>query len=282
MDLCKADEIKALLDRHGFQFSKNMGQNFILESWVPDGLIAASGVTKNCGVLEIGPGIGPLTIRLSDAAGRVVAVELDKTLLPVLDETLSGRDNVEVVCGDILRLNLAALVDEKLAGLTPAVCANLPYNITTPALTALLECRRFSSITVLLQREAAARICAAPGADGYNAFSIYCQFYADAEVLFQVPPECFLPAPKVTSAVIRLVPRSGPPAGVGDSSFFFRVVKAAFAQRRKTLLNALGAGGFGDREALRQAIETCGLPADVRGERLDIPAFAALANLLRH
>ena len=282
MDLCDIREIKSLLARHGFHFSKSMGQNFLIQSWVPRDIAAASGAGPGVGVLEIGPGIGPLTARLAGLADRVAAVELDRSLLPVLAETMAGHDNVEIVPGDILKLDVPALVGEKLAGLTPIVCANLPYNITTPVLTALLEARCFASITVMIQREVARRICAAPGTPDYGAFSIYCQVHAGTELLFDVPPDCFLPAPKVTSSVLRLTPRPLP-AEIEDAAFFFRVVRAAFAQRRKTLLNALGAafGGQVSKEELAGLLAGCGLPSDVRGERLGIPEFAALARALR-
>ena len=282
MDLCDIREIKSLLARHGFHFSKSMGQNFLIQSWVPRDIAAASGAGPGVGVLEIGPGIGPLTDRLAGLADRVAAVELDRSLLPVLAETMAGRDNVEIVPGDILKLDVPALVGEKLAGLTPIVCANLPYNITTPVLTALLEARCFASITVMIQREVARRICAAPGTPDYGAFSVYCQVHAGTELLFDVPPDCFLPAPKVTSSVLRLTPRPLP-AELEDEAFFFRVVRAAFAQRRKTLLNALGAafGGQVSKEELAGLLAGCGLPPDVRGERLGIPEFAALARALR-
>ena len=281
MDLCNLNDIRDLLSRHGFRFSKSMGQNFLTASWVPEDIVAGAGVSKDNGVLEIGPGIGPLTVRLSDAAARVAAVELDRSLLPVLAETLEGRDNVEIVPGDVLKLDLPALVAEKLPGLTPMACANLPYNITTPVLTALIDSGLFSAITVMIQREVAARICAQPGTADYGAFSVYCQYHTAPEILFDVPPECFVPAPKVTSSVIRLLPRPAPPVEV-DQRRFFQVVKAAFGQRRKTLLNALAAG-LGDRrdkEVIRAAIAACGLPADVRGERLGIPEFAALTRAL--
>ena len=282
MDLCDIREIKSLLARHGFHFSKSMGQNFLIQSWVPRDIAAASGAGPGVGVLEIGPGIGPLTDRLAGLADRVAAVELDRSLLPVLAETMAGHDNVEIIPGDILKLDVPALVGEKLAGLTPIVCANLPYNITTPVLTALLEARCFASITVMIQREVARRICAAPGTPDYGAFSVYCQVHAGTELLFDVPPDCFLPAPKVTSSVLRLTPRPLP-AEIEDAAFFFRVVRAAFAQRRKTLLNALGAafGGQVSKEELAGLLAGCGLPPDVRGERLGIPEFAALARALR-
>ena len=281
MDLCSEKDIRALLARHGFRFSKSMGQNFLIDGRVPRAIAEASGADGTAGVLEIGPGIGPLTVRLSAAAGRVVAVELDRALLPVLAETLGDRDNVEVISGDILKLDIPALVDEKLAGLEPMACANLPYNITTPVMTALIEAKRLSCIAVMIQREVARRICAAPGSPDYGAFSVYCQYHTEPELLFDVGPECFIPAPKVTSSVIRMRPLPSPPVPVKDEVRFFRVVKAAFGQRRKTLLNALSAGLPSlSREAVKAAVAACGLPDNVRGERLGIPEFAALTEAL--
>lgn len=281
MNLCDVNQIKALLARHGFRFSKSMGQNFLIEPWVPRDIAAASGAGPETGVLEVGPGIGSLTRELSHLAGKVVSVELDRSLLPILKETLADRDNVEIVSGDILKTDIPALVRERFAGLTPIACANLPYNITTPAITALLESGCFQSITVMIQREVARRICAQPGTGDYGAFSVYCQVYAKTELLFDVPPECFIPAPKVTSSVLRLTPRPLPEE-IGDPVAFFRVVKAAFAQRRKTLLNALSAvyGGQFSKQELQAILQRCGLPGDIRGERLDIPQFAALARVL--
>lgn len=282
MDLCDINQIKALLARHGFRFSKSMGQNFLIESWVPQDIAAASGAGPGKGVLEIGPGIGPLTTQLSLLADKVVSVELDRSLLPILAETLAGRDNTEIVSGDIMKTDIPALVGEKLAGLDPIACANLPYNITTPAITALIEAGCFSAITVMIQREVARRICAAPGTADYGAFSLFCQYHTAPELLFDVPPECFVPAPKVTSSVVRMVPRPAPEE-VDDPAHFFLVVKAAFSQRRKTLLNGLSSA-FGSKlskEALATVIRDCGLPADVRGERLGIPEFAALSKALR-
>ena len=282
MDLCNIQDIKALLARHGFRFSKSMGQNFLIESWVPRDIAEASGAGPGTGVLEVGPGIGPLTRELARRADRVVSVELDRSLLPILAETLAGCPNAQVCPGDILKTDIPGLVRERFAGLTPLACANLPYNITTPAITALIEAGCFASITVMIQREVARRICAAPGTPDYGAFSVYCQVHAGTELLFDVPPDCFLPAPKVTSSVLRLTPRPLP-AEIEDEAFFFRVVRAAFAQRRKTLLNALGAafGGQVSKEELAGLLAGCGLPPDVRGERLGIPEFAALARALR-
>ena len=281
MDLCDLNTIKALLGRHGFHFSKSMGQNFLIQDWVPRGLVEGAGVGPENGVLEIGPGIGPLTSQLAAASQKVVAVELDRSLLPVLDETLADFSNVEILPADILKLDIPALVDEKFPGLVPMACANLPYNITTPVITALIEANRFSCIAVMIQREVALRICAAPGTADYGAFSVYCQYYTIPELLFDVGPECFVPAPKVTSSVIRMIPRSAPPEGVEDEKRFFRVVKAAFGQRRKTLLNALSAGlGGVDKEHIKAAIAAAGLEENIRGERLGIPEFAALTRAL--
>lgn len=279
MDLCNERDIRALLARHGFRFSKSMGQNFLIESWVPRDIAAASGAGPGVGVVEVGPGIGPLTVELAQRAEKVAAVELDRALYPILEETLAPYPNVEVVPGDVMKLDLAALCREKLPGLTPMVCANLPYNITTPVITSFLEAGCFSAITVMIQREVAQRICAAPGGKDYGAFSVFCQYYAETELLFEVPPECFLPAPKVTSAVVRLVPRSAPPQNLVDDKTFFWVVRGAFAQRRKTLLNSLGTLGL-SKDAVRAVLLSCGLQENVRGEQLDIPTFAALAAAL--
>ena len=282
MDLCDIKEIKALLTRHGFRFSRSMGQNFLIEPRVPRDIALASGADGSTGVLEIGPGIGCLTVELAARAARVVSVELDRSLLPVLEETLSGRDNVAVLSGDILDVDLPRLVEERFRGLRPVVCANLPYNITPPVLTRLIDSGLFASLTVMIQREVALRICAAPGTADYGAFSVFCQYHTAPELLFEVPPECFLPAPKVTSAVIKLVPRQEPPQELVEEGLFFQVVKASFAQRRKTLLNGL-TSAFGSRvpkDELRAVLAEAGLPENVRGETLGIPQFAALAATL--
>ena len=280
MNLCDINQIKALLTRHGFRFSKSMGQNFLIEDWVPREIAKASGAGPGAGVLEVGPGIGPLTRELAGRADKVVSVELDTALLPILAETLRDCPKAEVIWGDILKTDIPVLTGEKFQGLTPIACANLPYNITTPAITALIEAHCFSAITVMIQREVAKRICAAPGTADYGAFSVYCQYHTSPEYLFEVPPDCFIPAPKVTSAVVRMEPRPAPPE-VDDPAHFFWVVKAAFALRRKTLLNSLSAGLGGQREEIAQAIAACGLPPDVRGERLSIPQFAQLSRRLR-
>ncbi len=282
MDLCSITQLRALLARHGFHFSRSMGQNFLVASWVPRQIAGCSGAGPGTGVLEIGPGIGALTEQLCALADRVVSVELDRSLLPILEETLAGRDNVEIVPGDILKTDIPALVRQKFPGLTPLACANLPYNITSPALTALLEAGCFASITVMVQKEVARRICAGPGEGDYGAFSVLCQYHAAPRILFDVPPSCFLPAPKVTSSVVQLLPRPAPEQ-VDDEDHFFRVVRAAFAMRRKTLLNAL-VGAFGSemtKQDLLSCILRCNLPADIRGERLSIPDFARLSRAIR-
>lgn len=283
MDLCSEKDIRALLARHGFRFSKSMGQNFLIDGRVPRAIAEASGADGTAGVLEIGPGIGPLTVELAKRAAKVAAVELDRALYPILAETLAPFPNTEVVEGDAMKLDLAALCAEKFPGLTPIACANLPYNITTPVLTKLIEAGCFASVTVMIQREVAKRICAAPGTGDYGAFSVFCQYHTVPEYLFEVGPECFLPAPKVTSAVVRLTPRTEPPQALVEEEQFFRVVRAAFAQRRKTLLNGLSSA-FGDRldrEALRASLAEAGLPDGIRGERLGIPEFAVLAAALQ-
>ena len=282
MNLTDIRDIKALLARHGFHFSKSMGQNFLIADWVPQDIADAAGLDEGCAVLEIGPGIGPLTVQLARRAGKVAAVELDRSLLPILAETLADCPNAEIIPGDVMKLDLPALAAEKFGSLPVKACANLPYNITTPVITKLLEEGCFQSVTVMIQREVAKRICAAPGDSDCGAFSLFCQYHASCELLFEVPPDCFLPAPKVTSAVVRLTPHDAPPVA-GDKDAIFAVVRAAFAQRRKTLLNGLSAA-YGSRfpkDQLRQIILDCGLPEAVRGERLGLEEFAALAHALK-
>ena len=211
MNLTDYSEIRALLARHGFRFSKSLGQNFLTAAWVPERIAEAAGLDEQTGVLEVGPGVGCLTEQLSLRAGKVLAVELDKALKPVLAETLAGRDNVEILFGDVLKQDLPALVREKLPGLRPVICANLPYNVTTPLLTAFLEAGCFEIVTVMIQREVARRICAGPGTADYGAFGLFVQWHCETELLFDVPPSCFVPQPKVTSSVIRLTKRAEKP-----------------------------------------------------------------------
>lgn len=279
MDPCNIHEIKDVLGRHGFHFSKAKGQNFLIQSWVPERIAREAGVEADCGVLEVGPGVGPLTDQLTRRAGKVLAVEVDTRLEPVLAETLGRRDNLEILFGDILKQDIPALVRDRFPNLRPKACANLPYYITSDILAALLEARCFESVTVMVQKEVAQRICAAPGAADYGAFSVFCQYHAQPEILFDVPPACFIPQPKVTSSVLHLKVRREPPAEVADEAFFFRVVRASFAQRRKTLVNGLSALGI-PKAQLIAAVVACGLPENVRGETLSIPQFAALAARL--
>ena len=281
MDLCNINDIRALLARHGFHFSKAKGQNFLTQSWVPREIVLGACIDETCGVLEVGPGIGPLTQQLCRSAKKVVAVEVDRSLQPVLAETMAGNENLEIIFGDILKTVIPALVCEEFSGLRPMACANLPYYITTPVLAALLESRAFEAVTVMVQKEVAQRICAPAGKSDYGAFSVFCQYYAMPELLFDVPPSCFIPQPKVTSSVLKLTMRTEPPCPIADEKLFFRVVKASFAQRRKTLLNALSSG-FGEfsKQQLSCAIEAAGFSPTVRGETLDIPGFAKICDAL--
>lgn len=281
MNLTDYRDITALLQRHGFRFSKSMGQNFLTAAWVPQQIAAESGITAADGALEIGPGVGCLTAELAKTAGRVTAVELDERLRGVLGETLADFDNVSVVFADALKADLPAICAETLGERPWKVCANLPYNVTTPLITAFLEAGCFESVTVMIQKEVAQRLCAAPGTGEYGAFSVLVQWYAEPKLLFDVPPHCFVPQPKVTSAVVRMDRRVAPPASVDDEKLFFRTVRAAFAQRRKTLSNALrSAFSELDRAAIESAMEETGLPPAVRGETLSIAQFAALSNAL--
>ncbi len=281
MDLCNINDIKALLSRHGFHFSKSKGQNFLTQSWVPREIAQAAGIDETCGVLEVGPGIGPLTEQVCAHAKKVIAVEVDTSLQPVLAETMAGKENLEIFFRDIMKTDIAALVREELGGLRPMACANLPYYITTPVLAALLESKCFEAVTVMVQKEVAQRICAAPATAQYGAFSVFCQYYAEPELLFDVPAHCFIPQPKVTSAVIKLNVRTEPVCEVTDEKMFFRVVRAGFSQRRKTLLNSLSSG-FGEigKQELSELLTSCGIEPTVRAETLDIPTFAAIANAL--
>ena len=270
--------IKEVLSRHGFHFSKALGQNFLINPTVCPRMAQACGAGDCKGVIEVGPGIGVLTWELSQVAEKVCAIELDSRLFPVLEETLAGRDNVKIIPGDVMKLDLAQLIQEEFGGGPVCVCANLPYYITSPVLTALLEARCFSSVTVMVQKEVAQRMAAAPGSGDYSAFTVFCNYYAQPELLFDVPPSCFLPQPKVTSSVVRLDIRQSPPCPVEDEALFFRVVRASFAQRRKQLQNGLAAGfpALG-KEKIGEILRACGLSPTVRGETLDIPAFARIA-----
>ena len=281
MNLTNPSELKLLLGKHGFRFSKALGQNFLIASWVPERIAAEAGIDESTGVLEVGPGVGCLTHELAQYAGKVLAVELDERLRTVLAETLADCENTEVLFGDVLKQNLPELVKEYFGGLRPVVCANLPYNVTSPLLTAFLEAGCFETVTVMIQREVAKRLCARPGTADYGAFTVFTQWHAEPEILFDVAPGCFLPAPKVTSSVVQLTVRKAPPVAVASEKRFFAVVRAAFNQRRKTLLNALSSGlNSFTKEQIAQAIADCGLDEKVRGEALGIAEFARLSDRL--
>ena len=279
LNVCDIQVMKPLLAQHGFHFSKAKGQNFLIAPWVPASIAQEAGVDETAGVLEIGPGIGPLTQQLCLRAGKVCAVEVDTRLEPILKQTVGDFSNLEILWGDILKQDIPALVAEKFPGLRPMACANLPYYITTPILSALLEADCFDTVTVMVQKEVAQRISAAPGTADYGAFSVFCQYYTEPELLFDVPPNCFLPQPKVTSAVITLRRRATRPWNVTDEAAFFRVVRSSFAMRRKKLSNGLTAG-FPElgKAGIEDVLKVCGFPENVRGETLGIPEFARIAN----
>jgi 16S rRNA (adenine1518-N6/adenine1519-N6)-dimethyltransferase len=281
MDLTNYKEVTALLERHGFRFSKSLGQNFLTAAWVPRRIAEEALIAPGDGVLEVGPGVGCLTVELAEKAERVLALELDERLRGVLSETLSERPNVSVVFADAVKADLRSLCGEYFGGRPVRVCANLPYNVTSPLLTAFLKAGCFESVTVMVQKEVAARLCARPGTAEYGAFTLLVQWYAEAEKLFDVPPDCFMPRPKVTSTVIRLCRRPSPPVRVRDEEFFFAVVRAAFNQRRKTLVNAVSAGMRNvERADVEKALTEMGLSPTVRGEALSAEQFAVLSDTL--
>ena len=279
INVCDIHVMKPLLAEHGFHFSKAKGQNFLIAPWVPESIAVESGVDETAGVLEIGPGIGPLTQQLALRAGKVCAVELDTRLKPILEQTVGEFENLEIIWNDVLKLDVPALVKEKFAGLRPMACANLPYYITSPILTALLEAECFEAVTVMVQKEVAQRIAAKPGTADYSAFTVFCQYYAEPELLFDVPAHCFLPQPKVTSAVITLRTRKEKPWDILDEDIFFRLVRASFAMRRKKLSNGL-ASGFPElgKTGAAEVISAAGFDPNIRGETLSIAEFARIAN----
>lgn len=281
-DLSDARTIRAVLAKHGFSFSKALGQNFLIDPDVCPAMAQAAVDSEADGVLEIGPGIGVLTASLCARAKKVVAVELDRRLLPVLEETLSDFDNVEILNADVLKLDLHALLQEKFADCARvSVCANLPYYITSPILMRLLESRLpLSKIVVMVQKEAAERLCAEVGAREAGAVTVAVQYYAHAQQLFAVDRTSFLPAPKVDSAVISLGVRATPEFALRDEAFFFRMVKAAFAQRRKTAQNGISAGLSIPKETVADALADIGLRPDVRAEKLNMETLTLLADAL--
>lgn len=273
--------IKDILSRHGFTFSKGLGQNFLINPSVCPRMAEAAGAGPGTGVLEIGPGLGVLSRELCRRAEKVVAVEIDKRLEPVLHETLGDCPNFELVIGDVLQTDLAALIREHFSGLRVTVAANLPYYITTPILTRLLESQLpVDYITVMVQKEAAARLCALPGTRQVGAISLCIRYFSDPEILFPVSSGSFIPAPKVDSCVIRLALRQSPPSPVADQAAFFSVVRAAFGQRRKTLSNTLSAGLRLPKEVVLDALAKAGLSPGARAEELSFQDFARLSECL--
>ena len=271
MDLTNSNDIHSLLQRYGFHFSKALGQNFLIASWVPKQIAESSMADYETGVLEIGPGIGCLTEQLSLRAGKVVALEVDRRLQPLLKETLSSHSNVKLVFADAMKIDIRKMISDEFQGLRPIACANLPYQITTPILL----------ITVMIQREVAQRICASPGSNDYGAISLRVQWEMEAEILFSVPSSCFIPQPGVTSSVIRLVRRKDPPVSVHDEDAMFRLIRSAFGQRRKTLANAVSSQMPGlKREDVELALQSCGLDIHIRGECLSLAQFAQLSDEL--
>lgn len=273
--------IKDILSRHGFTFSKSLGQNFLINPSVCPRMAEFSGADKGVGVIEIGPGIGVLTNELCKLADKVVAIELDKRLLPVLEETLGEYDNLKVVNADVLETDLHKLIEEELSGMEVVVCANLPYYITSPVIMKLLEDKLpISAITVMVQKEAAQRICAEVGSRQSGAVTVSVNYYAKPEMLFSVSAGSFMPAPKVDSAVIRLNVLDEPPVKVNDEKKFFSVVKASFSQRRKVISNSLSSGLSLDKSKTAEVLEKSGVPLNARAEKLSLQNFADIANNL--
>lgn len=281
MNLADISTIKKLIGADDFSFKKSLGQNFLTDPSVCPRMAEAA-ADKRTGVLEIGPGIGVLTRALSDVAKRVVTVELDERLRPILAKTLADLDNVTVIFGDAMKLDLAALIKEHFADCNRvAVCANLPYYITSPIIMMLLESRLpIDNITVMVQKEAAERLCAEVSSREAGAVTVAVEYYAESEILFGVTRDCFMPPPKVDSAVIKLNVRKEPAINAKDEKKFFALVKACFAQRRKTLLNTVSSTLHIDKAALGECLDEMGLPREVRAEKLNIEQLCTLSNLL--
>ena len=275
----------AILQKYNFNFQKKFGQNFLIDTRVLERIIESAEITKDDCVLEIGPGIGTMTQYLAEAAREVVAVEIDKNLIPILqNDTLAAYDNVTIINDDILKVDINEIVREKNNGQPIKVVANLPYYITTPIIMGLFESHvPLKSITVMVQKEVADRMQVGPGTKDYGALSLAVQYYAKPEIVANVPPNCFIPRPNVGSAVIRLTRHDKPPVEVKDEAYMFALIRASFNQRRKTLLNGLtNAGNLGvTKEQITEALVQMGLPATIRGEALSLEQFGELSNLLK-
>ena len=281
MNLADINTLKSLLDKEGFSFKKSLGQNFLIDPTVCPKM-AESSANKNTGVLEIGPGVGVLTRELSQVAKRVVAIELDERLKKILPKTLGDLGNVEVIFGDAMKLDLQQIIKEKFSDCeSVSVCANLPYYITSPIIMMLLESRLpITNITVMVQKEAAQRLCAKVGSRESGAVTVAVNYYANAEILFTVDRDCFMPPPNVDSAVIRLNIRTEPPIKVTDEKKFFNLVKSAFAQRRKTLVNTVSNTTGVSKDALRKALYQLNIKETVRGEELTMEQLAGISELI--
>lgn len=281
MELSNIGTIKDILGRHGFTFSKSLGQNFLINPSVCPKMAEQSGAKKGVGVIEVGPGIGVLTCQLAERADRVVAIELDKRLLPVLDETLAEYDNIKIINDDILKIDLKELIETEFSGMEVVVCANLPYYITSPVIMKLLEDRLpINALTVMVQKEAAQRICAEVGSRQSGAVTVAVNYYAKPQILFGVSAGSFMPAPKVDSAVIRLDILKKPCVQVEDEELFFKVVKAAFSQRRKTLPNSLSAGLQISKLTVTNALNRANVPVNYRAEQLTMEQLAKISNAI--
>ncbi len=273
----------AVLQKYNFNFQKKFGQNFLIDTHVLEKIMDSAEITKEDCVLEIGPGIGTMTQYLAERAGRVVVVEIDKNLIPILQDTLSEYDNITIINDDILKVDINKIVEELNGGKPIKVVANLPYYITTPIIMGLFESRvPLQSITIMVQKEVADRMQVGPGTKDYGALSLAVQYYAKPEIVANVPPNCFIPRPNVGSAVIRLTRYENPPVEVQNEKQMFALIRASFNQRRKTLMNGLGNASelHFSKEEIAQALEQMGLPLTIRGEALTLEQFAALSNLL--
>lgn len=274
-----------ILNKYGFNFQKRFGQNFLIDSNILEKIVHAAGITKDDVVLEIGPGIGTLTQYLCENAGQVLAVEIDRNLIPILSDTLSEYDNVNVINEDILKLDINSILKEKYNDRPVKVVANLPYYITTPIIMGLFENKvNLKSITIMVQKEVAERMQAGPGTKDYGALSLAVQYYAKAEIAMLVSPNCFIPKPNVGSAVINLIKHEEPPVKATDDDYMFRVIRASFNQRRKTLYNGLNNSGEinASKEKIKEAIEKLGVSETIRGEALTLEQFARLSEYLKN
>lgn len=282
MNLCDYNTVNKILSRHGFSFSKALGQNFLINPEVCPAMAAALNADEKTGVIEIGAGVGVLTKELCRTAGRVITVELDSRLFPVLDETLAGCTNLTLIEGDIMKINISSLIEEHFADMTRVkVCANLPYYITSPVLMLLLQSRlNIDEIVVMVQKEAAERFCAPVGSRECGAITVTANYYAESEILFDVYKDSFMPSPKVDSAVMRITPRKRPEIAVKNEKHFISVIRAAFAQRRKTALNCLSNGLGLPKAQVADALKTLGIDEKARPESFSMQDFANLSELL--